>query len=48
MMSEVQENSSSLDHRHPGGEATSSANKVLARDVSALCTSTVHAVHYAR
>ena len=45
-MSEVQENRSSLDHRRPGGESTSSADKVLARDVSARYTGAVHAAHY--
>ena len=45
-MSEVQENRSSLNHRRPGGESVSSADKVLARDMSARCTGAVHATHY--
>ena len=45
-VSEVQENRSSLDHRRLGGESASSADKVLARDVSAHCTGAMHAAHY--
>ena len=45
-VSEVQENRSSPDHRHPGGESASSADKVLARNMSARCTGAVHAAHY--
>ena len=45
-VNEVQENRSSLDHRRPGGESASSADKVLARDVSAHYTGAMHAAHY--
>ena len=45
-VSEVRENGSSPDHRRLGGESASSADKVLARDVSARCTGAVHAAHY--